>query len=78
MVTLSTIGVLLKIEGERRFDGLDSEGGTGFVETAHADGTLDNKLAAGGIQKNVERGVSKIARHLLPFATTTTARRRSS
>ena len=39
--SIVTIGALLTIEGERRYNGPDSEGGTGFVSRVHADGTFD-------------------------------------
>ena len=68
-----TIGALLTIVGERRFDGPDSEGGTGFVEAVHADGTFNIRLTVGGVQKNVH---PRRIQNNTPLATT--ARRRSS
>jgi len=47
-----TIGALLTIEGERRYNnGPDSEGGTGFVSRVHDDGTFDINLSVGGVEK---------------------------
>ena len=68
-----TIGALLTIEGERRFDGSDSEGGTEFAEAIHADGTFNIRLTVGGVQKNVH---PRRIQSNTPLATT--ARRRSS
>ena len=68
-----TIGALLTIEGERRFDGPDSEGGTGFAGAIHADGTFHIRLTVGGVQKNVH---PRRIQNNTPLAAT--ARRRSS
>jgi hypothetical protein len=51
--SIVTIGALLTIEGERRYNGPDSEGGTGFVSRVHDDGTCDINLSVGGAEKNV-------------------------
>ena len=68
-----TIGALLTIEGERRFDGPDSEGGTGYVNAINADGTFNITLTVGGLQRNVH---PRRILNITPLATT--ARRRSS
>ncbi len=49
-----TVGALLTIEGERRYNCPDSEGGSGYVLCVHTDGTFDIKLTVGGrLEKNV-------------------------
>ena len=49
-----TVGALLTIEGERRYNCPDSEGGTGYVSRVHTDGTFDINLTVGGrLEKNV-------------------------
>lgn len=70
--SIVTIGALLTIEGERRYNGPDSEGGTGFVSRVHADGTFDINLSVGGVEKNVH---PRRIQNSTPLATT--ARRRS-
>lgn len=67
-----TIGALLTIEGERRYNGPDSEGGTGFVSRVHADGKFDINLSVGGVEKNVHPRRIQNSTSLA-----TTARRRS-
>lgn len=37
-----TVGALLTIEGEGRYNGPDSEGGSDYVSCVHADGTFDS------------------------------------
>ena len=70
--SIVTIGALLTIEGERRYNGTDSEGGTGFVSCVHDDGTFDINLSVGGVEKNVH---PRRIQNSTPLATT--ARRRS-
>ncbi len=54
MPSVVTVGALLTIEGERRYNGPDSEGGSGYVSCVHADGTFDINLTVGGrLEKNV-------------------------
>ena len=70
--SIVTNGALLTIEGERRYNGPDSEGGTGFVSRVHDDGTFDINLSVGGVEKNVH---PRRIQNSTPLATT--ARRRS-
>jgi len=69
-----TIGALLTIEGERRYNGPDSEGGSGYVSCVHADGTFDINLTVGGrLEKNVHPRRIESSNPLV-----TSARRRSN
>jgi hypothetical protein len=51
-----TIGALLTIEGERRNNGPDSEGGTGFVSRVHDDGTFISTSRSAVLKKMFTRG----------------------
>jgi hypothetical protein len=51
--SIVTVGNCLTIEKERRYNGPDSEGGTGFVVCVHEDGTFDIKLTVGRVERRV-------------------------
>ena len=51
--SIVTVGNCLTIEKERRYNGPDSEGGTGFVVCVHEDGTFDINLTVGGVERRV-------------------------
>ena len=64
--SIVTVGALLTIEGERRYNGPASEGGSAFVSCVHDDGTFDINLTVGGVEKNVHPRLFRIAIHLPP------------
>ena len=72
--SIVTVGNLLTIEKERRYGVPDSEGGSGYVNCVHADGTFDIKFTiSGAVEKNVQP-----SRIVDSNPLSTSARRRSS
>jgi len=72
--SIVTVGNLLTIEKERRYGVPDSEGGSGYVDCVHADGTFDIKFTiSGAVEKNVQP-----SRILNSNPLATSSRRRSS
>ena len=51
--SIVTVGNCLTIKKERRYNGPDSEGGTGFVVCVHEDGTFDINLTVGRVERRV-------------------------